>query len=139
MIYMGDEYGEFGGRDPDNRHPWRGDKTLNQREQKLLEAVRKLGTARHKHEALRRGNYTSLGSTETLMTFTRETAGDKLVVVINNADKEQSYTLPASPKPDQAYTDVSGLGAKPLYEALSNSWKVAVPARSCAILQESFP
>ena len=23
MIYMGDEYGEYGGADPDNRHMWR--------------------------------------------------------------------------------------------------------------------
>ena len=36
MIYMGDEYGEYGGGDPDNRHMFREDELLSTRESELL-------------------------------------------------------------------------------------------------------
>ena len=41
---MGDEYGEYGGGDPDNRHMFRQGDALNTREQTLLNTVKDVGT-----------------------------------------------------------------------------------------------
>ena len=46
MIYMGDEYGEYGGADPDNRHMWRNATERNDREQHLHENISAIGQVR---------------------------------------------------------------------------------------------
>ena len=93
MIYMGDEYGEYGGGDPDNRHMFREDELLSTRESELLARVKDVGSARQRLRPLRRGDYTSLGSTEAVMVFARRTSDDDVVVAINGAADESTVVV----------------------------------------------
>jgi neopullulanase len=100
MIYYGDEYGEWGGADPNNRANWRGDSTLlSADEQATLALVRKLGTARKNLVALRRGAYVHVFASEAVVVFARQTtSGDVALVAINKTSSAQSVTfaLPTS-------------------------------------------
>jgi MYXO-CTERM domain-containing protein len=100
MIYYGDEYGEWGGADPNNRHDWRGDSgSLSSDEQATLTLVRKLGQARKNLVALRRGAYVHVFADQNVVVFARQTtAGDVALVAINRTSSPQSvsFTLPAS-------------------------------------------
>jgi glycosidase len=97
LVYYGDEYGEWGGADPNNRVMWRGDRTLSADEAATLALTRKLGTARRELVALRRGDYRPVSTTEDFLVFARQTqAGDVALVAINRLATPQTYaaTLP---------------------------------------------
>ncbi len=100
MIYYGDEYGEWGGADPNNRANWRGDSnTLSADEQTTLTLVRKLGQARKNLVALRRGAYVHVFASEPVVVFARATtANDVALVAINRTSSAQpvTFTLPPS-------------------------------------------
>ena len=53
MIYYGDEYGEFGGADPDNRHMYRNTTSWNDREASLFANLSQLGQLRAASIALK--------------------------------------------------------------------------------------
>ncbi|MEE2756379.1 MAG: alpha-amylase family glycosyl hydrolase [Myxococcota bacterium] len=55
LIYYGDEYGEVGGSDPDNRRPMRFASDLSAPEQNTLELVRRIAKLRRCHPALNSG------------------------------------------------------------------------------------
>jgi hypothetical protein len=79
MMYYGDEYGEYGGVDPNNRVDWRGDSgKLSADESATLAFLRKVGTARHDLVAMRRGAYVPVYDTsQDVLVFARQTsAGD---------------------------------------------------------------
>jgi glycosidase len=93
LIYYGDEYGQFGGVDPNNRLTWRGDGVLSTDEQATLTYMRQLGQARKSLVALRRGAYRPVYSTETVLVYGRQTdAGDVALVALNTADSPQPLT-----------------------------------------------
>ncbi|HEY1957539.1 MAG TPA: alpha-amylase family glycosyl hydrolase [Polyangiaceae bacterium] len=96
MVYYGDEYGEWGGADPNNRADWRGDsQTLSPDEQTTLTLVRKLGQARKNLVALRRGAYVPVFANEPVVVFARQTtAGDVALVAINRTSSPQSVVAP---------------------------------------------
>ena len=71
LLYYGDEYGEWGGADPNNRHMWRAPGTLAPDETTTLTLVRKLGSARRNLAALRRGDYVSLSVDDDTLVFGR--------------------------------------------------------------------
>ncbi|HSQ66682.1 MAG TPA: alpha-amylase family glycosyl hydrolase, partial [Polyangiaceae bacterium] len=74
MIYYGDEYGEWGGADPNNRADWRGDSTtLSGDEQATLALVRKLGQVRKSLVALRRGDYRHVFANDLILVYARVT------------------------------------------------------------------
>jgi glycosidase len=87
LLYYGDEYGQFGGVDPNNRLMWRDEDKLSPNEQDTLAFTRKAGTLRQTVEPLRRGTYVPLaGSTEDILVFGRQTTpGDAAVVGINRS------------------------------------------------------
>jgi glycosidase len=60
LLYYGDEYGQWGGADPNNRLMWRDGAALTADESATLAFVRKLGAARKATPALRRGSYVSI-------------------------------------------------------------------------------
>ena len=139
MLYMGDEYGAYGARDPDNRHPFRGlSKTptaaLNAEETGLLAISRKLGQTRAKLPALRTGGYTSLGATESTLPFIRTTAlGQQVVVVIHRSDKPATLTLDLSSVawPNGVAKEHVGLGAQ--LKVSASTGEVTMPAWSCGV------
>jgi glycosidase len=100
MVYYGDEYGETGGVDPNNRVNWRGDGTLTSDEQATLAWSRLVGTARKTLPALRRGAYVSVYNTdENFLVFARQDAvGDVALVAISRNLTPTTVTvqLPAS-------------------------------------------
>lgn len=94
MIYYGDEYGEWGGADPNNRVMWRGDQALSASEQSVLDLTRKLGQARRDLVALRRGDYRHVYASEAVVVFARQTtAGDVAIVAVSRDISTQSVTV----------------------------------------------
>ena len=81
MLYYGDEYGEWGGADPNNRAKWRGDTQLAGEEAATLAFVRKLGTARKELVAMRRGAYRPVYGTDDVLVFARQTAAGEVALV----------------------------------------------------------
>ncbi|HEY3807328.1 MAG TPA: alpha-amylase family glycosyl hydrolase [Kofleriaceae bacterium] len=101
MLYYGDEYGEIGGVDPNNRVNWRGDSgTLSSDEQATLAWTRLVGTARKQLPALRRGAYVSVDNTdESSIVFARQdAAGDVALVAItrNTSATSIQTSIPAA-------------------------------------------
>ncbi|KYF92736.1 glycosyl hydrolase, partial [Sorangium cellulosum] len=81
LLYYGDEYGEWGGVDPNNRSLWRPEEELTPDERETLDFVRQLGAARQGVPALRRGAYVNLTATEDTLVFGRRLAGGRSAVV----------------------------------------------------------
>jgi glycosidase len=94
LIYYGDEYGQYGGVDPNNRLFWRGDALLTSDESGMLTYMQQLGQARKNLTALRRGAYIPIYSDQTTLVYGRQdAAGDVAILVLNNASVAQSITV----------------------------------------------
>ena len=93
VLYMGDEYGEYGGSDPDNRHSFRSGNQLNSNELQLASFVQELGNIRQQSNDLKEGTYRSIFSDETLLVFARETANSETVVLINSGETPREISL----------------------------------------------
>ncbi len=86
LLYYGDEYGQWGGADPNNRAMWRAPTDLSADEAATLALVRKVGQARQAVPALQRGLYVSLFADEDTLVFGRKLpAGASAIVAINRA------------------------------------------------------
>jgi len=100
LIYYGDEIGQPGAGDPDNRRmmPWSG---YIQPQQTLLARMQALGQLRAAHPAMRRGARTTLDVSEDLWvyemaTYPGDPAPDTVYVAINRSDNDLTTTaLPA--------------------------------------------
>ena len=100
MIYYGDEYGQWGGVDPNNRMDWRGDSgNLTSDEQATLAFTQKLGQARQALAAMRRGAYVPVYNTSAdVGVFARQTpAGDVALEAISRLDTPTSVTFALPP------------------------------------------
>jgi glycosidase len=80
-LYYGDEYGQWGGADPNNRAAWRGDQALIGEEATTLAFARKLGAARRELAALRRGVYRPIYGTDDALVFARATTAGEVALV----------------------------------------------------------
>jgi hypothetical protein len=102
MLYYGDEYGETGGVDPNNRVMWTPPASLTTSDQQATLAWTQLvGQARKALPALRRGAYVSVYNTdENSIVFARQdAAGDvALVAMTRNTTATQltNVSLPAA-------------------------------------------
>lgn len=87
LLYYGDEYGEHGAADPDNRHMMRFGAALSVDHQELLSWVRAVGTARWELPQIRRGDFTTLMTTETFWAYSRAlpASGQFAIVAINRS------------------------------------------------------
>jgi glycosidase len=136
LLYYGDEYGEFGASDPDNRHMWRPVGERSTAEDALFAMVTKIGAARRASLALRRGDYSTLLAEDSVLAYARHTASDLAVVVLNHGDAPatRTITIPATlPTPPAAFTDALDTEAAPVVVS-AGQISVTVPARSAAIL-----
>ena len=100
MVYYGDEYGEYGGVDPNNRVDWRGDSaSLSADEQATLAFVQKLGQARRSLVAMRRGGYVPVYNTDQdVLVFARQTAqGDVALEAISRLGSPITVTTALPP------------------------------------------
>jgi glycosidase len=95
LLYYGDEYGQWGGADPNNRLMWRDEGSLDADELATLELTRELGAARQRLEALRRGSYVTLGATteDTLSFGRRVTNGPVAIVALTRSLSAEPVTV----------------------------------------------
>ena len=122
MIYYGDEVGLAGAGDPDNRRmmPWTG---YSAAQTALLAKVKKLGTIRAAHAALRRGDRTTLSYGNDTWVYQMVDGSDRVYVAINRSDA----TVTVSGLPAGALTDqLTG-------EALTGP-SVSVPPRTARVM-----
>jgi glycosidase len=105
LLYYGDEYGQWGGADPNNRLQWRPEAQLNADEKTTLALVRKLGAARQQIPALRRGAYVPLTATEDSLVFGRKIDdGDAAIVALTRAGAPVMLSVDTGPLGLQAGT-----------------------------------
>ncbi len=84
-IYQGDEYGEVGGNDPDNRHMMRFE-TLSLDERNLREKVAELIHLRRNSMPLLYGDFIPLIDRPDEIVYQRVYLGEKVTVIINRKD-----------------------------------------------------
>ncbi len=113
VIYQGDELGQPGAGDPDNRRDMRFGAALAPREAALLEAVRALGRARRCSPALRRGERQTLLSSADLWVYgMRAGDGHPALVVLHRGPVARSLELDLpegfAPSPGARFFDALG-------------------------------
>ncbi len=93
-IYYGSEIGLQGRHDPDCRRAMPWDQARWDTE--ILEHYKKLISIRKSHPALRRGNYQTLyaNASHGIYAFIRCLDNDKLVIILNNSDKNYLVNIP---------------------------------------------
>lgn len=96
LLYYGDEYGQFGGHDPDNRRWWRPEADRSEWETWLYGSIARLGTLRASLPALRRGEYLSLKANGSFLAYARRLGDDLVVVALNHSNDpvSEQVTLP---------------------------------------------
>jgi glycosidase len=122
LLYYGDEVGLAGGGDPDNRRfmPW---SNLSSHQTQLKSHISKLTKIRQAHPALRYGKRQQHWVANDVYAYSMVHNTDKLVVVLNRSDAQQTISLPGT-----SYTDL-------LSGAQLNGSQVTVGPRSSLVLQ----
>ena len=95
-IYQGDEYGEPGGNDPDNRRMMRFE-GYNERETQQLVQTMKLTNLRRNNLPLIYGDMLTLKATDDIWLFVRIYMGEYTIIAFNNGEQSQriSCKLPS--------------------------------------------
>lgn len=137
LMYYGDEYGQWGGSDPNNRLMWRNEAALSADEMATLSFVRKLGTARKNAAPMRRGGYVSLMNTsEDTLVWGRPTASSAGVVGITRRPTAQSVTVDVATTvtllPGTVLHDL--LGGPDVTVATTGKISFTIPARGAVYL-----
>ena len=117
MLYMGDEFGQHGGADPDNRRML--DFNLNDGQQDLMDFTSEIANVRLENEALRRGVYSTYHVESDLLAYEMTATDQSLLVVLNRGGTSQIQT----PYDEVIFGD-----------ATISSGSLNVPADSVAIL-----
>ena len=91
-IYQGDEYGQAGANDPDNRRMMRFD-GLNANEQWMLGQVEELIKLRRSSMPLMYGDYKKLYADDNVLVFSRTYMGEEMVIGINNSPSPASIDV----------------------------------------------
>jgi glycosidase len=96
LLYYGDEYGEFGGGDPDNRHMMRLGGQLATREKNQLSRMQKLLTARQKLRGLRRDKLVTVLLGEDVYAYARPDDDPKhgALVILNRLPYPTTASVP---------------------------------------------
>ncbi|MBR4809050.1 MAG: hypothetical protein IK031_02070 [Bacteroidales bacterium] len=89
-IYQGDEYGQAGGNDPDNRRMMRFD-GLSANEQWLLGQTEELIRLRRSSMPLLYGDYRLLYADDNALVFTRSYMGEEVTVAVNDGPEVFTY------------------------------------------------
>jgi glycosidase len=135
VLYQGDEFGQPGAGDPDNRRAMRFGQALLPRERVLLERVQALGRARGCSPALRRGAYLGLLSSADVLAYGRDAAdGRPALVALHRgaAPRRLELRLPddVTLEPGAVFADVLGAPV----ESSGRLVRVELGPRSAAVL-----
>ena len=87
MLYMGDEFGQHGGADPDNRRML--DFNLNEGQQDLKNFTSEIANVRLENEALRRGVYSTFQVESDLLAYEMTSDEQSLLVILNRGGANQ--------------------------------------------------
>ena len=87
MLYMGDEFGQHGGADPDNRRML--DFNLNDDQQDLKNFTSEIANVRLENEALRRGVYSTFHAEADLLAYEMTSDEQSILVVLNRGGANQ--------------------------------------------------
>ena len=87
MLYMGDEFGQHGGADPDNRRML--DFNLNEDQQDLKNFTSEIANVRLENEALRRGVYSTFHAESDLLAYEMTSDEQSLLVILNRGGANQ--------------------------------------------------
>jgi neopullulanase len=137
LLYYGDEYGEHGGADPDNRHMWAPPGSRTARQQALHARVARAAQARRELAPLRRGDYRPLAVTEDVLTFARRWDGASVVVAINRAAAARTVEIdvageladgPVVDRLDPAGRTLAVSGGRVTVDLAGRSSAILVPA-----------
>jgi cyclomaltodextrinase len=109
-IYYGDEIGMMGGGDPDCRRPFLWNWKQDPERVALHDYVATLAKARAAHEALRRGDFTTLVASGPIYAYLRTAGSDRVVVALNagGAPAKASLDLSKLGNPTQAVNLATG-------------------------------
>ncbi len=88
VIYYGDEFGMPGGNDPDSRRMMRFGDKLNDLEKNNLALTKKLISLRKSNLALIYGDFVNIGTTDSLLIFSRKYFENEVIVILNNSSIE---------------------------------------------------
>lgn len=138
LLYYGDEYGEYGGGDPDNRHFMRFGDQLVARESAQQRRMATLLKARESSRGLRRGELQTVLLGDEVYAYARldPVPGQVALVVLNRQPTAATTAVPIPPelgwKAGDRLRDLLGGGGYTVSGTLLN---VTVPARSGVILQ----
>jgi neopullulanase len=91
LVYYGDEYGQPGAGDPDNRRFMKFD-GYSAFEQSTLDVTKQLGAAREELVALRRGDRKTLWIDDDHYVFARTTTAKDVAIVVLNRDFNATWT-----------------------------------------------
>jgi cyclomaltodextrinase len=91
VIYYGDEIGDPGGNDPDNRRMMRFDK-LNNHEETNRATTTKLIHLRRENLALTYGDFNIVSTTDKQLVYKRKYFGNEVIIVFNKSSEE--VTIP---------------------------------------------
>ena len=83
LLYYGDEYGEYGGADPDNRHMYRNEDAWSSMEMHLFENISELGKLRSDSIALQRGVYSTRLAMSNLLAYNMTRQEQNMTVILN--------------------------------------------------------
>ncbi|HEY5951950.1 MAG TPA: alpha-amylase family glycosyl hydrolase [Kofleriaceae bacterium] len=133
LLYYGDEYGEHGGADPDNRHMWTPPTARTSRQRAMFDKVARAGVLRKTLAPLRRGSYVALDSTDDVLAFARVTASESAIVVANHAGSARTITIHGAPVANGTLVDKLDPDARTVAVA-NGSLTITMPARSVSVL-----
>lgn len=92
VLYYGDEIGLTGGNDPDSRRMMRFS-NLNNREEKLLSEVAKLGQLRRNNPVLIYGSFINIETTANTWVYARKYFDKEAIVLLNNTASEKTFSV----------------------------------------------
>ena len=135
-IYYGDEYGEQGGNDPDNRRTF--DWTQATTSNTAVALTQKLISIRNTYPQLRTGSIKTLlvDTTNHIYAFGRWDANHRIAVVLNNTSTTESVTIPAWQLSMTNGSFVTDLLTNTSYQVVSGNLTVSVQGHYGAILEQ---
>ena len=122
LLYYGDEYGEFGGADPDNRHMYREKSQWSNYESELFEKISEIGKIRLESDALRRGQYSTIHAEPDRLVYAMKSEIQEMNIILNRGGEWSWGGF------DESYDVRYG-------ETIINSDEIIVPKNSILIIE----
>ena len=122
LLYYGDEYGEYGGADPDNRHMYRDSSNWSDRESGLFENISALGKLRFESIALKQGTYSSKYATPDMLIYDMSHSNQNMSIILNRGTQT-------------TYNGFSDSDLVRFGEATITSGTISIPANSVTVVE----